>query len=1067
MIKHSIRSIIRTPKKSIMFFILIFMLSVFLSVGAGMYYAASNMLKDADKTFTTVVELSYLGETADNTEEFYERMNESLKSFDFDKLTKHPDVLSVNFQKSAYAYIEDKQINQKTTPLENYVIIEVSTIRRFDEAYFQGTVSKVHFGRTVRENTYVYINDMDVFGNSIGYDFIYGHRYFIVGSVSNGRNPTLIVSPGLPDGIEGFEYIVDLNENPDYFSGDEGTEMLRLIEACKVADSSLPVTMVSSLEASESYFNRQMIISKGRGFIEDEYKEDNNNVVLISKTIADFYGLDVGDKINLKLHYAKKGLGLSDYLKNYSFSHVDNYEIVGIFDNNDTDRYSIYMPVADWIQQDYHSSVLARFHVKNGKSDDFISSVSKNLLPEMKLTVYDQGYETSTKPIWELKNLSVLVLILSGLSGLAIIMLYAYLYVIKQKDTIINMLAMGAGKKRVLVYILLGSMVLMLLASITGAFMTSGFLNDLTNKVYERMSLVHNTDMRYSERAVGLKVEFSTSVRSSHWLPAFVVLAVMLAGFAVLMLFTIYIFRQDISKASSFGKNVKKVKVKTVQNIRTPIAKREKKVLFGKIRPVPLKFALVSIVRNSGRSLIVPVISLILSVFLVFLGFFSSMQKDKRAKVYDNIPVNAYLTTYKNETRDLGGLNLQYDIYRLIDPDYSYRMDADDELYASIVNEGEYTSVKAEQEREKLLESSEFFKEMYLYTAVHYEYMGISKTKDGIVNTDVPSVPHIRIHRSAFGFDWFLYAMSKMPKLAYADDIRYTPDFFDIQNFKVEFLPGYGFDSLRMNENIGIIPSRFAEEKGIKPGDTVRITAWTSIDDLGICSLIDFKVIGIYEQTWQSDTIYLPWIMSYDHNYFVDYMYPLDDDKDVDYTFNTVWNEFLPRDVRAATFTLKNTERLNKFRDYLNKQGYSEAGIIKLNRTAVVIQDKNLEETIKTLDNYIKLMDVLVPLMIILFGIIGFIVSYLLIRNRVNELAIMRSMGTGKIKVFFSYFIEQFILFFAGLIPVIIFGIIFPEYFIYYGQSLGFFILSYLTGTGLALIYLGRVDLIDILLTKE
>ena len=217
MIKHSIRSIIRTPKKSIMFFILIFMLSVFLSVGAGMYYAASNMLKDADKTFTTVVELSYLGETADNTEEFYERMNESLKSFDFDKLTKHPDVLSVNFQKSAYAYIEDKQINQKTTPLENYVIIEVSTIRRFDEAYFQGTVSKVHFGRTVRENTYVYINDMDVFGNSIGYDFIYGHRYFIVGSVSNGRNPTLIFSPGLPDGIEGFEYIVDLNENPEFF----------------------------------------------------------------------------------------------------------------------------------------------------------------------------------------------------------------------------------------------------------------------------------------------------------------------------------------------------------------------------------------------------------------------------------------------------------------------------------------------------------------------------------------------------------------------------------------------------------------------------------------------------------------------------------------------------------------------------------------------------------------------------------------------------------------------------------------------------------------------------------
>ena len=112
-------------------------------------------------------------------------------------------------------------------------------------------------------------------------------------------------------------------------------------------------------------------------------------------------------------------------------------------------------------------------------------------------------------------------------------------------------------------------------------------------------------------------------------------------------------------------------------------------------------------------------------------------------------------------------------------------------------------------------------------------------------------------------------------------------------------------------------------------------------------------------------------------------------------------------------------------------------------------------------------MDVLIPIMLILFGVIGFMVSYLLIRHRLNELAIMRSIGAGKLGVFLSFFIEQLILFIIGLLPVIIFGIVFPEYFMYYGVSLGYYIISYLAGTGVALIVLSRTKLLDILFSKE
>lgn len=1064
MLLHSIKSIIRTPKKTILFLFLISLLTMFLSIGAGMYISAHNMLADADKTFNTVVELNYLGDRDNDDKAFYEQMNTDIADFNFQKLMNNSHVHSMNMEGSALAYIDDKQINQSLSEINNYVIIEVISIRPYDDGLYQGIINKVHFGRTMRENTHVLLSDLNEFGEEIGYNFIYGHTYLIIGRKADGKNPTPIITPGLPEEIEGFSYVLDLEEYSDFFISDDGNEMLKLVEAFHVVDSSLPVTMVSSLEASEVYFNQEMIIDKGRVFLPDEYQEGNNDVILISKTLAEFYELKPGDRLKLNLHYAKKGIGLSDYFIDYSFSNVDTYEVVGIFENKMDSRYKIYMPMADWLKQDFNSISLARYHVKNGKGYKFMKAFKKELLPQMEFTLYDQGYEAATKPIVELKDTSILILIFGGFSGITILLLFTYLYVIKQKETLINMLSLGAGKKRTLIYILFGSLLLLLTASSIGAFTTNGFLRKLTQKIFDRMASLYKTDLRYSERAIGLQMDFTAKVSISNWIPVIIILLILLIALIMLYGFTIYVFNIDKSNVHK----ARKLNKAKAQKFHISKLNKEHDAMFGQIRPIPLKFALVSLTRNTGRSFIVPLLALILSVFLVFLGFLSNIQINKRDNVYDNIPVNAYITTYKNETRDLGGLSLQYDIYRLIDPTYSYRMEWDMDMYEAFKTEGEYTSLRAEEERLKLLMSSEYFKDMYLYSAVHYEYMGISKTKDGDENLDIASIPIIRKHKDAFGFDWFLNAISKMPKLAYADDIRYTPDFFNSQSYEVEFLSGYGYDSLRQRENIGIIPSKFASKNEIDLGDTVRITAWADYGgEYAVCSVIDFLVIGIYNQTWQTDIIYMPWIMSYDHNYFVDFEFPVDPDEEVDYFWDTVWNEILPRTVRAATFTLKNTDNLNSFREYLDEQGYSEAGKIKANRRAIVIQDKKLEETIKTLDNYIKLMEILIPIMLILFGIIGFMVSYLLIRHRLNELAIMRSMGAGKVHVFLSFFIEQLILFFIGLIPVLIFGVIFQEYFIYYKASLGYFIISYLAGTGLALLYLGKADLLDILFTKE
>jgi ABC-type lipoprotein release transport system permease subunit len=555
---------------------------------------------------------------------------------------------------------------------------------------------------------------------------------------------------------------------------------------------------------------------------------------------------------------------------------------------------------------------------------------------------------------------------------------------------------------------------------------------------------------------MGLQMNFVPQVRVNLWLPVIIIIVILLISFLLLFIFTYLVLREDKQVALQKGKKKEKNLV--------PRKAKVKKMMFGRVRPITLKFALVSLKRSPGRSFIVPVISLILSVFIIFLGLLSSMHQEKLNTVYDRIPVNAYMTSFKDETRDIGGLNLQFDIYRLIDPEYSYRMTWDMEMNEDYAKNGEYTALRAQEERNKILADSQYIEEMYLYSEMHYEYMGISKTKEGEEDKDLSRVPNVREHSNAYGFDWFLSKMNKMPRLAYADDLRHTPDFSDESEPEVEFLEGYSYTSLRLGENIGIISQNLATTYSVENGDTIRITAWINNEALAACSVIDIMVVGIYEEEWRTDTIYIPWVMSYDHDFYVDYNYPIGNDNNES---DLIWNELFPRNVGEATFTLENTEELSNYRDYLETAGYSQVGKISKNRRAIVIQDKHLVETVQNLKNHIRLIDTIMPIMLILFGIIGFAVSYILIKHRMNEFAIMRSMGAKKRHVFFSFFLEQLILFMIGLIPAVAYAIILPNKIVLYGVPLVYFVLCYLTGTALALIVMNRAKILDVLFTKE
>jgi len=105
--------------------------------------------------------------------------------------------------------------------------------------------------------------------------------------------------------------------------------------------------------------------------------------------------------------------------------------------------------------------------------------------------------------------------------------------------------------------------------------------------------------------------------------------------------------------------------------------------------------------------------------------------------------------------------------------------------------------------------------------------------------------------------------------------------------------------------------------------------------------------------------------------------------------------------------------------------------------------------------------------MLLLSGVIAFILSYLLTRNRLPEFAVMRSLGAKPIQVYLAFFLEQFFLLLIGVLPIAAVLFARPEWLPAVQRNLLLFLAIYTLGILIAIGLMGRSKVLDILFTKE
>lgn len=181
----------------------------------------------------------------------------------------------------------------------------------------------------------------------------------------------------------------------------------------------------------------------------------------------------------------------------------------------------------------------------------------------------------------------------------------------------------------------------------------------------------------------------------------------------------------------------------------------------------------------------------------------------------------------------------------------------------------------------------------------------------------------------------------------------------------------------------------------------------------------------------------------------------------------------------SLSFSIKNNRQIDIFKELLARYftnvditgtltDYEASNVLTYYEYAITVYDGTLNKTVSSIKDNIKVLEILQPVIIMMSFFIGFLSSFLFVRNRKPEFAVMRSLGTKKGMVFGEAFFEQF---FLGIIGTALGLIVY--YMSYHFEirppwdNIVAFLLCYLLGSGVVIFWIVNVKVMAILKEKE
>jgi len=825
-----------------------------------------------------------------------------------------------------------------------------------------------------------------------------GHYYLVNGEIGYGSKIYSYLTPmpfswGAAEKAgftEGDKYMVEdiTTEDGGYAVADDS--LINLItKTYSVTNNSVNVYAVDDLSSNYIFHQQEAYITEGREFTQAEY-EAGSKVCIVSELFKKKMAIEVGDTLPLSMVVTEGVSVYESYWAGTGFTYEDEYEIVGIINSNLDFNNNVYIPKRDDISftANHVGYTLGQAVLINNKADAFYNDMLPLLPERVQMTIYDQGYAAVAKPFMDILRIAKIITVVCIMVALAVIIFFAFLFVYRQKDVSDTMIKLGTGKGKAILYFVFSTGFIAVisagLASIA-SYQLSSYVIEFVKNIAANYAL---SDTRYSNGSLTIVKEMVFNVRIEYLFflitSACVVVAALICSFA----FTLSTFKQKAKKP-----------------------KKKRKMHAGhtfSFRGRSIKYSIISIIRGGIRTLVVPMLTVVVVLFFCQLSSTAQSYDDKLNDIKQDTVISGIFTDIKGQKAS----NVIVESYQLKD----------------------------------MLQSG-YLSNVYVSKTDYFYYLGRSVV-DGEPTELEPFFPP-----QGFSYESWVESIMRGPRLIYTNSIKNSPQFFFSSEVNTEFLEGYD-ESILEKEIDGIpcciVSTDFMNEYGIELGDTIRLYMLESL----LADKepeFDYLVVGSYVREGIKDNIYcqLGQYLSLDYLY----NYEAEDNRALfRYTFD------------SANFTIEDAAKLDEFKSFLSDYGFSSGTQINTYRNFIVLDDKKFISTVDMLNQQIRYINVLYPILYVLVGIIALVVSYLLAVSRRKEFAIMRGLGAPKRVTFMSFFAEQAFLCLIGTLLGIIAG-----YIIFSGLTsiqiilISGFVLCYMIGCLISILIMNNTNALAIL----
>ena len=1002
-LRNGVKSTLRARKRSVLFMVLMILLTLVLTVGAGFYITADQLVKEANDIFISSVKIEYLGESYPSRTVYDSYVRKAAEELDVSAWKDIEGIRSWNPTNDTLCYSDDFFRAYSERPFKDSGVFLVKELMRpgsggrwnyedYKKIHCIAIVERDLTGSTGVQDLIVKLEVPSSALRSIlkvGGDGKYLiHGDLVTNNTFGSMMKTIRVVNFRIDTDEAPVHRITGKEDP-YLSQSAFTDQAKVYQG---TNNYIILRSAASVEALDEFQQAEIQLTDGRF-----PQAGEKGVCVISGHIATATGLKVGDKIAPEVLKS----GDTNYFDLYPSNTKREFTIVGIASESSFYEGNIWVSDAEANPEakifGYELGVL---RVDNDSGPEITQKISETLPEQITATLLDQGYKTAIEPIKTMRTVALAVVLAVTAGLISTISLFAFLMITRQRESYNVMNALGTSSAGVNLWFLGGVVFLSIPAALVGCAAGIFILKKVLSLVFEKIAGIEQTHYYFSETMMGLTKELPVP-KTFEWEAGIAVTAGVVLFTLVACAVALFGMRREAAVKQGAGKL-------------RPAKKDASMFARGSLR-----YAVLSIRRNPVRSLITPLVSCVLACVIGVFAMIQNNAGNRIAEVYANTAIEGRLTSFDGTlVRDL-----------VVDP----------EAVRDLMRTG-------------------IAKDISVSMSTKWNYW---------VHGDMPDFSDAGGGFSA-GADQELDWMTNQPRMSAINRIYGAPELY-FNTPVVTWLEGYNEDILSVNqiEDIGdpdltslgrvktypaVCGKMFLENHGASLGDFLTIDYYYPFPGYGTSSL-RVKVVGSYAQSSDRAGLYIPLCFSISPEWLFD----------AESTEHDIYN----RNLQSVRFRIDPATELDDFRDKMYGLGYGEPNHIGPKRMTLQLKDSVFTETVSSLKRFSIITNILLPILMGVICLIGFLVSWLLIHGRRSEFAMMRGFGVRYGRTNMSFLLEQILLCVigVGIAALILYltGVSSLRTWIY----LGFFMLMYLDGAAIAVRLVAKGSLMRLLQDAE